>query len=221
MLLKQYEYNSAEGRKEIMEFISKILFSLHIVIIIVVTITSDSKLATFLVNLSIPIVGRGLVFFSLKNNVNLNWLLCLINGALIFTSCYISGKEAPSWLPGITWLCGMFFLFENRFVRIFWLLYGFVLIGIGSYISGKTGYYILGVEVAFVMFSIILDRTFSFLIIQNKKIYKQKNEIEIKQKEILDSIRYAKRIQQSLLPTEKYIDKKFKDLRMDKSKKEV
>lgn len=35
----------------------------------------------------------------------------------------------------------------------------------------------------------------------------QKNLVEEKQKEVLDSIRYAKRIQQSLLPTDKYISK--------------
>ncbi len=56
------------------------------------------------------------------------------------------------------------------------------------------------------------------LIIAYKKIKKSKNEIlkqkkliEEKQIEILDSIRYAKRIQQSLLPTEKFIGRIFKN----------
>jgi len=40
----------------------------------------------------------------------------------------------------------------------------------------------------------------------------QKLIIEEKQKDILDSIRYAKRIQQSLLPNEKYFDKNLKRL---------
>jgi Tfp pilus assembly protein PilF len=40
----------------------------------------------------------------------------------------------------------------------------------------------------------------------------QKAIIEEKQKEIIDSIRYAKRIQQSLMPTEKYIAKKVSEL---------
>ena len=51
----------------------------------------------------------------------------------------------------------------------------------------------------------------------NELITKQRDEVELqkqlieeKQKEILDSIHYAKRIQLSLLPTEKYIDKIFK-----------
>lgn len=45
------------------------------------------------------------------------------------------------------------------------------------------------------------------------KTDKESASVEEKQKEILDSIRYAKRIQQSLLPTEKYIDKKLKELK--------
>ena len=43
--------------------------------------------------------------------------------------------------------------------------------------------------------------------LQNRKVEKQKRIIEEKQNEVLSSIRYARRIQQSLLPTEKYIDR--------------
>jgi tetratricopeptide (TPR) repeat protein len=46
----------------------------------------------------------------------------------------------------------------------------------------------------------------------NKIIAEQKRKVEEKQKEILDSIHYAKRIQQSLLPAEKYIEKKLNEL---------
>ena len=51
---------------------------------------------------------------------------------------------------------------------------------------------------------------------KNEIITVQKELVEEKQKEILDSIHYAKRIQQSLLPREKYIDKNLK--RLNKSK---
>lgn len=49
-------------------------------------------------------------------------------------------------------------------------------------------------------------------IIQDQKteIEKQHSELEEKQKEIIDSIRYAKRIQKALMPTEKYIDRSLK-----------
>jgi tetratricopeptide (TPR) repeat protein len=47
----------------------------------------------------------------------------------------------------------------------------------------------------------------------NDEITKQKRIIEDKQKEIIDSINYAKRIQQSILPTSKYIDSSIKRLK--------
>lgn len=43
------------------------------------------------------------------------------------------------------------------------------------------------------------------------EIIKQKEIVEQKQKEIIDSIQYSKRIQQSLLPKEKYIEKVLKN----------
>lgn len=51
------------------------------------------------------------------------------------------------------------------------------------------------------------------LIEEQKKIVEDQKEIvEIKQTEILDSIRYAKRIQQALMPGEQYIDRNLKNL---------
>ncbi len=47
---------------------------------------------------------------------------------------------------------------------------------------------------------------------KNAEIHLQKEIIEEKQKEVMDSIRYAKRIQQSLLPTEKYIARNLTEL---------
>lgn len=52
----------------------------------------------------------------------------------------------------------------------------------------------------------------SVLTLKNKEIERQNVLLEEKQKEILDSIHYAKRIQQSLMPTEKYFKKKIDEL---------
>ncbi|HYG53442.1 MAG TPA: hypothetical protein VD905_21285 [Flavobacteriales bacterium] len=48
---------------------------------------------------------------------------------------------------------------------------------------------------------------------QKHVIEEQKGLVELKQKEVMDSIHYAKRIQQALLPTEKSVTKKLKDLK--------
>ena len=48
---------------------------------------------------------------------------------------------------------------------------------------------------------------------QKQEVELQKNIVEEHQKEIIDSITYARRIQRSLLPTEKYIEKNMNRLR--------
>lgn len=53
-----------------------------------------------------------------------------------------------------------------------------------------------------------------------KQITEQKAEVEEKQKEILDSIHYAKRIQNSLLPTDKYINRLISSSSEKEEKKE-
>jgi tetratricopeptide (TPR) repeat protein len=50
---------------------------------------------------------------------------------------------------------------------------------------------------------------------QKSEVEKQKKVIEEKQKDIIDSIQYAKRIQRSQLPTEKYIERNLSNLRKD------
>jgi tetratricopeptide (TPR) repeat protein len=57
---------------------------------------------------------------------------------------------------------------------------------------------------------VIIFRSLKLNKAKNKIISEQKAIVEEKQREILDSIRYAKRIQTSLLPTEKYFDKNIK-----------
>jgi tetratricopeptide (TPR) repeat protein len=47
----------------------------------------------------------------------------------------------------------------------------------------------------------------SLVLAQKKEVEEQKRLIELKQKEILDSIKYARRIQTSLMPTQPYLEK--------------
>jgi len=51
------------------------------------------------------------------------------------------------------------------------------------------------------------------LAVKNATIERQKQDVEEKQKEILDSIHYAKRIQRSMMPSERLIEKNMKKLK--------
>jgi tetratricopeptide (TPR) repeat protein len=71
--------------------------------------------------------------------------------------------------------------------------------------------------IAFIIFRALRITRKQKLVIEEQKLIveKQKELVEVKQKEILDSIHYAKRIQQSLLPTEKYIERNLKRLKKE------
>ncbi|MBI3510470.1 MAG: tetratricopeptide repeat protein [Bacteroidetes bacterium] len=60
-----------------------------------------------------------------------------------------------------------------------------------------------------VLFIVILFNRYKIKQKANEQLTIKNELIEMKQKEIIDSINYAKRIQQSLLPAEKYISKKL------------
>jgi hypothetical protein len=74
--------------------------------------------------------------------------------------------------------------------------------------SVTVGLFLVGLFAFFAIRSLKNSRRINKIIAQQKtEVEGQKRLIEEKQTEILDSIRYARRIQHSLLPTEKYIDK--------------
>ncbi len=66
---------------------------------------------------------------------------------------------------------------------------------------------ICGILVLVIAFAIFAYRSYKHKQKANEAITKQKELIEEKQKEILDSIRYAKRIQTALITSEKYIER--------------
>ena len=63
------------------------------------------------------------------------------------------------------------------------------------------------------LFALFIYRSLMQIRKKNIEITEQKGVIEEKQKEILDSIRYAARIQRCILPTEKYISQNLARLK--------
>lgn len=77
----------------------------------------------------------------------------------------------------------------------------------------KQNYYLIAVLlVTMIAFGVIYNR-FKVIKKQKEVISAQKLIVVEKQTEILESLKYAKRIQQAQMPTEKHIEKKLKDLK--------
>ncbi len=76
------------------------------------------------------------------------------------------------------------------------------------------GFIAIGLLAFFIFRSLMLNRKAKKIIEdQKQQVELQKNLVEEHQREIIDSITYARRIQQSLLPTEKYIERTINRLR--------
>lgn len=71
---------------------------------------------------------------------------------------------------------------------------------------------ISAIAIAVAVIALIVFRSLRITRKQKIIIEQQKELVEEKQREVLDSIHYAKRIQQSLLPTDKYIGRQLKRL---------
>ena len=69
-----------------------------------------------------------------------------------------------------------------------------------------------GIGILVLFFALFAYRSYRQKMKSNIRITKQKEIIEEKQKEILDSINYASRIQRALLPSEKYFEKNLQGL---------
>ncbi len=76
-----------------------------------------------------------------------------------------------------------------------------------------TRYALYGGLALIIVFAGFLFKRFKVEQGQKKVIANQKHLVEEKQKEIVDSINYAKKIQQSLLPTEKYLERNITKLK--------
>ncbi len=77
----------------------------------------------------------------------------------------------------------------------------------------KNNFIMLGLIIfisVVIIFALLIFKRFKISQKQKKQIEFQKDTIERKQKEIIDSINYAKRIQQSILPSSSYIKNKLK-----------
>ena len=74
-------------------------------------------------------------------------------------------------------------------------------------------YSVIGGLLLVVLFAGFIYRSLIQIKKKNILITAQKKKIEEKQKEILDSIHYAKRIQDAMLPRESYIEKTIRRLK--------
>ena len=193
-------------KNELYNYVSIVLPTVDLFIILTIAITSAHPWITTPLNILFPIMGVSSVKISEKagnkTSIYIALTLMVINLGVM---TYFAGKGAPCWIQALPVVTAIFFLFDSKAVEIAMAIGCVVSLAISNYIIGREVKEIAGIVLIISVFIAIIERSFSYLFKQQKRIESQKEIIENKNTEITDSIRYAQHIQSSIFPTENTI----------------
>ncbi len=191
------------------EYLPKVIPILDILFITWVALNSPQPWVTTPIHISMPIVGL-LVLHFFKNKGQFGfYMVGIILSSPIFILNLWGSQTTPTWLAEFAFLAGGLLLAKSLLNRIVVLAVTLSTTIIPLLLNNNPVRFIITIVVAEIAIWFLLERSFKFMAIQQAKIEKQKELVEEKQKEIIDSIHYAKRIQIALLPSEKYIARRL------------
>ncbi|MBI3511812.1 MAG: hypothetical protein HY064_14215 [Bacteroidetes bacterium] len=197
-------------------FVSAVFPLTSILLIAAVAVTATNKWACIGVWFLFLSIGIGFLKLGIHFDQQRFFKIssALLNSFNLFLICWFAGPNSPGFLIGITFIGANVLSSTHRGDLLVTLVIALGMISWGSYLTGKKPTEIFMILMVLICVIIILFRLLQFTLFQgreilsaNKKIELQKEIIEEKNKELLSSIRYARRIQTSLLPTDRYIGK--------------
>lgn len=165
----------------------------------------------------------GIIIFSLTILFN---KLFGLNFARIYISisasiCFgyvnlISGTDAGFYMGFIVTTIPSLLLFDTLKQSVFFIILSLALLAlsiIGTVFIEPVAIIKFAMALHLINLFTVIIATLTVVFIFKKELNDGKAKIDEKQKEILDSIRYAKRIQHALLPSEKYVERSLKKLK--------
>jgi hypothetical protein len=201
-----------EARAEAWRYIFNIFPFVELPFGILSVVLSDHWLFNLCLLPFFPVMAYIILYVSEKKNLQPGYFIGSINGSLFMLYIYMAGPKAPAWPMLVTVSVGASFMFNNpRAGQLMAVILAVATSGLYFYLGAGT-MYSLTIFLTLFAFIIIFARTYDYLQIQQKRL-------EEKQKEILDSIHYAKRIQNSVMTSEKYVAKNLERLKEKKDYK--
>lgn len=200
---------SPEKELNIFDYLPKVLPVLDVIFVFWLAWNSPLPWITTPIHIAMPVMGFSAIYF-FKDKGRLGYYIigvCTIIPAFAL-NCW-GTPDFPSWLPEFSFITGGLLLSTNLFEKFVVLAFAFSSTAVPFWINHNSYRFTINVLIAELAIWFLLERSMFFMDLQRKKISAQKDLIEDKQKEIIDSIHYAKRIQDSLLPTERYISKEL------------
>ena len=192
--------------EKIIQLVQKVTPPVILLCALVLGYTSVNPRITVPATLMAPVIGIGLSKYGAKKNKSMRWYIAIINGLLVFFICCLAGKNSPVFIIGITNILFVSIYFQKTTEKVVNFLFSFSLLIGGSLLSEMQGSLIIEGALLLALYAFVLNQTLLFVAMQSKEIQHQKEIIEEKHKEVMDSIHYAKRIQSALITSEKSIE---------------
>ncbi len=199
----------------IFDYLAKVLPVIDVVTMVWIAFHSPSPWITTFIQLALPVFGIiCLLVFKPKERLSFYLTGILMSIPLFAINCW-SSETCPTWIHEFPFIVTGLLLttnFVDRVMVIFFVLFTTIL---PMYLNNNSSFSIITIVLAEIVVWVLFERSVTFMDLQNQIIAQKNKEVEEKNKDIIDSINYAKRIQHSQLPTEKYIDKSLKRIQKD------
>lgn len=191
--------------REQLRYITKIFPILDVPFMALSVIYSDNWIVTLCL---VPFFGLNAgisLWLSDKYKFQPGYAIWTLNGTLYFIFQFISGPDAPGWLMLINITIGSCFMVNNvRLAQVIVLVMS-IATALEYYLLGASMMYSCVIGMSLMAFTVLFGRTYDYIRIQSRNIESKSKELESKNKDITDSINYAKRIQYAVLPLEESI----------------
>lgn len=191
------------------DFLPKVLPVLDVIFIVLIACFSSAPWITTPIQLAIPVFGlMALRLFREKGRAGFI-MVGIVTIVPIFILNMWGGPTVPTWLTEFNFIAGGLLLSKGLLDELMVLFFVLASTIIPFELVHIPFPFLIMIVIAELAVWFLLQRSMAFMKLQQNKISAQKRVIEEKQKEILDSIHYAKRIQRSLLPSESYLERKI------------
>ncbi|HWY10180.1 MAG TPA: hypothetical protein VN026_02590 [Bacteroidia bacterium] len=195
-------------KTELYGFITTTLIVVDICLVSTLTYTSLHPIVTFVLYTSFPVLA--IIAMNTIERIGKRYpfiIFCSISPVMLGYLCYFSGLQSPGWLTAFPLITITLFLLDSMLLKLIYILLYLAALITSCLLIKMEVSQLFFIVMAIGIYGAVFARCLNYFQMQQMRIEAQKKLIEEKNKEVMDSIRYARRIQTSLLPTEVYIGK--------------
>lgn len=153
------------------------------------------------------IVASYFMWLSEKKNFYPGLPILLCNGAFFYTFTYVAGPGSPAWLFLLNITVGSTFMFRTPRIGQAAMILVAILTALFYFWIGASLDYSLIIGLSLIVFVILFARVFDYMQTQQMSLEQKSRQLEERNRDVTDSINYARRIQFAVLPSTESISR--------------